>query len=464
MLFIPSRSARITGLQCMAALIIGVLVDGVSGSGVVGSGMKPHLGRYNGARQEEVQERVQETTPRARLQEEQKMVLREGTVTALRGGAMSATVKFDGFPDEATLVVEGKKLLAKDPEALFDAAWKGDVPKIHQIIAAGGNVNVKNSNGDTPLHISAVRGNDAAIKVVETLLAAKADVNAKNRIGDTPLHFAADFFYGHGWTRETLIKALVAAGGNVNNNNGDTPLNIAAMHGRGVRIQALLADVDAKDRNGDTPLNIAAAEYYGVTMVETLLAAEADVNAKNEMGDTPLHIATDCFYGHFMPREALVKALVAAKADGNVKDDDGDTPLHLAAVCSRGAEIKALLAAKADVNAKDRIGDTPLHIAAMMMGPWCDDVEAAALEVVETLLVAEADVNAKDRNGNTPLHIAANVFRGDGRSKTALIKALVAAKAVVNVKNNAGKTPLHLAVDNNETSSAQVLRELGATE
>ena len=54
MLSIPSRSARITGLRCMAALLIGVLVDSVSGSGIVGSGMKPHLGRYNGARQEEV--------------------------------------------------------------------------------------------------------------------------------------------------------------------------------------------------------------------------------------------------------------------------------------------------------------------------------------------------------------------------------------------------------------------------
>ena len=37
-------------------------------------------------------------------------------------------------------------------------------------------------NGHTPLHIAAVRGNEAAIKVVETLLAAKADVNAKNDV------------------------------------------------------------------------------------------------------------------------------------------------------------------------------------------------------------------------------------------------------------------------------------------
>jgi len=36
-------------------------------------------------------------------------------------------------------------------------------------------------------------------------------------------------------------------------------------------------------QNGDTPLHIADAVYYGVTMVETLLAAKADVNAKNEV-------------------------------------------------------------------------------------------------------------------------------------------------------------------------------------
>ncbi|KAJ1490971.1 hypothetical protein T484DRAFT_1775976, partial [Baffinella frigidus] len=69
-----------------------------------------------------------------------------------------------GFALIDPLVAEGKKLLAADPEALLKAADEGDVTKIHQIVAAGGDVEVTGENG-----------HEAAIMA---LVAAKADVDA----------------------------------------------------------------------------------------------------------------------------------------------------------------------------------------------------------------------------------------------------------------------------------------------
>jgi ankyrin repeat protein len=49
-------------------------------------------------------------------------------------------------------------------------------------------VSRRGTNGDTPLHWTAMKGESG---VVELLLANKADINAKNKHGQTPLHVAA---------------------------------------------------------------------------------------------------------------------------------------------------------------------------------------------------------------------------------------------------------------------------------
>ena len=61
------------------------------------------------------------------------------------------------------------------------------------LIKAGADVNVRNSNGDTPLLESCFFGKKGAIKV---LLAAGADVNAKDKHGKRPIQIAKK------WIRE----------------------------------------------------------------------------------------------------------------------------------------------------------------------------------------------------------------------------------------------------------------------
>jgi len=103
---------------------------------------------------------------------------------------------------------------------IHKAAYVGNIEAVKQHIAAGGDVDAKNSDGRTPLHLAAFDDNK---EIVELLIANGADVNAKNDEGWTPLHFAA----GNG--HKELAELLIASGADVNAKagKGSTPLDWA---------------------------------------------------------------------------------------------------------------------------------------------------------------------------------------------------------------------------------------------
>lgn len=100
---------------------------------------------------------------------------------------------------------------------LFTAALFGDLKNIEQHIAAGTDLNTKDSYGSTPLIIAATFGKS---KVAKTLIEAGANVNLKNNDGATALHSAA--FLCH----VDIVKALLDNGADktVKNNFGSTAL------------------------------------------------------------------------------------------------------------------------------------------------------------------------------------------------------------------------------------------------
>jgi len=74
---------------------------------------------------------------------------------------------------------------AKAPEiSIHAAAHQGNIEAVKKHIAAGTDVNAKNSGGWTPLHSVATK------EIVELLIAEGADVNAKGKVGITPLDLA----------------------------------------------------------------------------------------------------------------------------------------------------------------------------------------------------------------------------------------------------------------------------------
>ncbi len=181
-----------------------------------------------------------------------------------------------------------------------------------------GSLNAWYSHGVTPL--SATYLGRAGVVKFKLLIGVGADVNAKNKDGGTPLHVAA-----HGHTE--VAKILLEAGADVNakNNDGGTPLHEAARHSHIEVVKILLqagADVNAKNNGGWTSLHWAAREYrYRTVMVKILIEAGARANVRTEDGRTPLHSAA--WHG----QTEAVRLLLEAGAEVNAKEKGGKTPL-----------------------------------------------------------------------------------------------------------------------------------------
>jgi ankyrin repeat protein len=218
------------------------------------------------------------------------------------------------------------------------------------------------------------------------------------------------------------VKALLAAGSDVNSkaNDGGTALVAASQRGYLEIVQALLAakaDVNVNTDKSATAL-IGASQHGYLEIVRALLAAKADVNAKWGVGVTALMAAS--MNGHV----EVVQALLAAKADVNAKTNNGGTALIAASMNGHLDAVRALLAANADVNAKGNDGGTALILAS----------QHGHLEVVQALLAAKAEVNAKLNNGATALSLASQ----QGHAEVA--QALLAAKADVNANPSLAQT------------------------
>ena len=101
---------------------------------------------------------------------------------------------------------------------LQDAAGKGDLATVETLLAEGAKIDERGTNGETPLILAVLAGNDA---VAELLIEKGAGVMATNQGGFTPLHAAA--YSGDIGIAELLLEH----GADVNdaqNKAGVTPL------------------------------------------------------------------------------------------------------------------------------------------------------------------------------------------------------------------------------------------------
>ncbi len=378
--------------------------------------------------------------------------------------------------------------------ALMTAARAGSVGAVTALLGHGADVHARETKeGQTALMWAVSQRHPA---VARTLIEAEADVHARSRV--RPVATASS------------PRTGAAEGVAVIDEGGFTPLLFAARQGDLASARLLLAagaDVNDTAPAGTSALVVAAHSGHAA-LAAWLLEQGADPNAA-EAGYTPLHAA-------ILRGDAdLVSALLAHGAHPNARLENGSpharygkffalemrlsgaTPFFLAAKFGLADSMRRLAAAGADPLAGLAGGVTPLMAAAGMLTPGFvqagNDRRGRAIDTAEMELALSqdpdrrrlmnsgidavkaavelgADVNAANDDGDTALHLAAHHgFNG-------VVRYLVGQGADLHVRNARGQTPLDRAlgtrgrvparnpVTDTDTSTAELLRALGASE
>lgn len=358
--------------------------------------------------------------------------------------------------------------------------WAGKPEAAAALIKAGANVNVRDREGRTALHLTTGHWVPKA-EAVKILLAAGADVNARSKTGSTPLHKAVD--HRNLDTLKLLIKAKADV--DVRDENGNTPLSLAMEVGE--PFVKVLVTAGARD-DGLTELQ-REAQDGDLRRVRALIAEAVDVNERGPRRTTAVHVASEG--GH----TDILEALTLANAKVNVQDEQGMTPLHLAA---NAAVAERLIAAGAQVTASafaegpepplytavagDRADVVNVLIAhgAPIEGPESPGMLVWAaffghVDVVKTLLDNGAKTESEGSLINeSALHVVAKASFADMSSpehvtpeaRLKIARMLIAKGANVNFGADVGYfdgfTPLHGAAGSGHAGIAKLLMEHGA--
>lgn len=197
--------------------------------------------------------------------------------------------------------------------ALTEAAERGDVPSLTQLLDDGAPLDTTDLRRRTPLLVAVQRGHDAAAQL---LIRRGADINAQDEIDDSPFLLA-----GARGRTAMLREMLLPPSGS-----------------------ATRPDYRRLNRYGGTAL-IPACHYGHVDTVRLLLqASRIDIDQVNRLGWTALLEAVIPGDGGPAHTE-IVRLLLAHQADPNKADGQGVSPLAHAR--QRGQNVVAALIAAA---------------------------------------------------------------------------------------------------------------------
>jgi serine/threonine protein kinase/ankyrin repeat protein len=164
---------------------------------------------------------------------------------------------------------------------LFYAVQFGRLPALQLLIERHAQLNLADASGTTPLMIAS-EGNTP---MVEALLAAGAQVDSKDSRGRTALHRAS------AEPKPEAVRLLLehSAKPNERAKDGSTPLIQAVTFGRAAVAQVLIdhgADVNLADSNENTPLMIAAEKSAYIKDPAHFVKLLLDHGAKRAMKDS----------------------------------------------------------------------------------------------------------------------------------------------------------------------------------
>ena len=240
-------------------------------------------------------------------------------------------------------------------DKLYNAALKGELNVVKNILENHSTTLIPDENGQTPMYAACI-GNHP--EIISLLIDSGYDINHQDNEGKTVLHVA---FENH---VPNLAKTLInqfRANTKIRDTQSWSPLHTAIDRGyfsysKELSKIGLFLYQDVGTEVGWIQLQ-AACFQENIQDVQFLLSANTDANHVSSAGYTSLHIAVT------KSNVDLVSFLLDQDVNVNSVTIDGRTPLHIAVDKGDEAIIQQLLAENADPSLKDAPGNTSLHLA-----------------------------------------------------------------------------------------------------
>ncbi|XP_072163422.1 rabankyrin-5-like [Diadema setosum] len=244
-------------------------------------------------------------------------------------------------------------------------------------------------DGQGPLHHACEWGQE---EVVQCLIEHQADINAKDAEGRTPLHIAII-------NQHSAIISLVISHPlldlTLRDKSGLTPFAAALTHKNNKAAQAILdrepRAAEQLDNKGRNFLHV-AVEKSDIESVLFLISVRANANSRIQDSSmlTPLHLAVQA------GSEIIVRNLLLAGASVHDIDNHKQNALHMAAAKDHATICGILIENGINVDARDDNGNGALHLA----------VQYGNLNSAKVLLTeSNIDAEAFNARGQTPMHL-----------------------------------------------------------
>ena len=327
------------------------------------------------------------------------------------------------------------------------ACRRGRSELLQLLIECGCDVNIVDSDNETPLH-KAARAH--SFECVQLLLDHDAKVNSVTNCHKTALLVAVETYQSD--SSLDTIEALLKRGCNVNLQDltGLSPLHVAVENANAKLTELLLkhnANVNAQCEVGETPL-MYAVEANLVKNISALLKSGCNTNIQNKYGTTALHLAVTKRSDSAL---VMTQLLVAAGSDFNLKNLNGESAVFWAAHLDTLDVLWLLLDAGADINTTSDWEGSSLLLRL---------TRNRCVQGVKKLLSIGANPNIENKLGTTPVWAAVR------NCDIELVKVMIQANCDLDIAS-VEKLPIRpicafqLAIEEGYFSIARVLGEAG---